>query len=134
MRTLDYEILKKCGHGAYGEVWIARNRAGALVALKTIEKSEQIEKELAGLRCYSRIADSPHLIRLFHIGEIGNTLYYTMELADNIGSEELYIPATLGNLLKQKKRFFPTETVELGEKLLSGLESLHQAGKHSLCP
>ena len=74
----DYEILKKCGHGAYGEVWIARNRAGALVALKTIEKSEQIEKELAGLRCYSRIADSPHLIRLFHIGEIGNTLYYTM--------------------------------------------------------
>ena len=124
----DYEILKKCGHGAYGEVWIARNRAGSLVALKTIEKSEQIEKELAGLRCYSRIADSPHLIRLFHIGEIGNTLYYTMELADNIGSEELYIPATLGNLLNRKKRFTPAETVELGEKLLSGLETLHQAG------
>ena len=124
----DYEILKKCGHGAYGEVWIARNRAGSLVALKTIEKSEQIEKELAGLRCYSRIVDSPHLIRLFHIGEIGNTLYYTMELADNIGSEELYIPATLGNLLNRKKRFTPAKTVELGEKLLSGLETLHQAG------
>lgn len=127
MRTPDYEILKKCGHGAYGEIWIARNRAGTLVALKTVEKSAQIEKELAGLRSYSRIADSPHLIRIFHIGEVENTLYYTMELADNLGSGEFYIPATLGNLLKQRKRFTPAETIELGQKLLQGLEILHQA-------
>lgn len=124
----DYDILKKCGHGAYGEVWIAQNRAGALVALKTVGKSEQIVKELAGLRSYSRIAESPYLIRIFHIGEVGDILYYTMELADNLGTEELYIPATLGNLLKQKKRFTHTETVELGEKLLQGLEVLYQSG------
>ena len=127
MRIPDYEILRKCGHGAYGEVWIARNRAGALVALKTVEKSEQISKELAGLRSYSRIADSPHLIRIFHIGEVETTLYYTMELADNLGTDQFYIPATLSNLLKQKKRFSPSETVELGQKPLQGLELLHQA-------
>ena len=80
----DYKILKKCGHGAYGEVWIARNRAGRLVALKTVWKSELIGKELAGLRNYSRIAESPYLIRIFHIGETGTILYYTMELADNL--------------------------------------------------
>ena len=127
MRIPDYEILKKCGHGAYGDVWIARNRAGSPVALKTVEKSEQITRELAGLRCYSRIADSPHLIRIFHIGEVENTLYYTMELADNLGSDKLYIPATLGNLLKKKRRFSPAETIELGQKLLQGLETLHRA-------
>lgn len=124
----DYKILKKCGHGAYGEVWIARTRAGNLVALKTVWKSELIEKELAGLRNYSRIADPSHLIRIFHIGEAGNSLYYTMELADNIGAGEFYIPATLGNLLKQQTRFSPAETVRLGEKLLAGLKILHQAG------
>lgn len=128
MQIPDYDILKKCGHGAFGEVWIAQSRAGSLVALKTIEKSEQIEKELAGLRSYSRITDSPYLIRIFHVGEVGNTLYYTMELADNIGSDELYVPATLSNILSQRKRFAPSETVELGRKLLSGLNALHRAG------
>ncbi len=128
MRIPDYDILWKCGHGAFGEVWIAQTRAGSLVALKTIGKSEQIEKELAGLRSYSRIADSPYLIRIFHIGEAGSMLYYTMELADNLGSEEHYIPATLANLLKEQNRFAPAETVELGLKLLAGLEALHGAG------
>ncbi|MBS1369935.1 MAG: serine/threonine protein kinase [Lentisphaeria bacterium] len=127
MRIPDYDILQECGRGAYGEVWIARNRAGSLVALKTVARSEQIEKELAGLRSYSRIADSPHLIRIFHIGEVEDTLYYTMELADNLGSEKRYTPATLGNLLRRKGRFSPNETVELGNKLLAGLEVLHQA-------
>lgn len=128
MKIPDYDILCKCGHGAYGDVWIARNRAGGLVALKTVGKSEQIGKELAGLRSYSRISGSPHLIRIFHVGEVENVLYYTMELADNLGSDSLYIPATLGNLLRKKKRFSVAETVELGEKLLSGLKTLHQAG------
>ena len=127
MEIPDYEILKRCGHGAYGEVWIARNRAGVSVALKTIDKSELIEKELAGLRSYSRITGSPHLIRIFHVGESGETLYYTMELADDLGTGELYIPATLSNLLKLKKRFTPAETTELGLKLLAGLEILHKA-------
>ena len=106
MRIPDYEILKKCGHGAYGEVWIARNRAGSLVALKTVEKSGQITRELTGLRSYSRVACSPYLIRIFHIGEADDTLYYTMELADNLGSDQFYIPATLANLLKKKIIFF----------------------------
>lgn len=128
MKIPDYDILRKCGHGAYGDVWIARNRVGALVALKTVEKFEQIEKELTGLHSYSRISGSPHLIRIFHVGEKENVLYYTMELADNLGSDSLYIPATLSNLLQTKKRFSVTETVELGEKLLSGLKALHQAG------
>lgn len=124
----DYELQHKCGSGACGEVWIARNRAGAPVALKIVEKSEQVARELAGLRSYSRITDAPHLIRIFHIGEAAGSLYYTMELADNLGSDTLYIPATLTNLLARQKRLSPAETIELGQKLLQGLELLHRAG------
>ena len=126
MQIPDFEILWKSGCGASGEVWIARNRAGSLVALKTIEKSEQAAGELAGLRSYFLIAGTPHLIRIFHIGEVDNILYYTMELADNLGTNERYIPATLDNLLRQKKRLSPAETAQLGRKLLDGLETLHQ--------
>ena len=128
MRIPDFDILWKSGDGASGEVWIARNRAGSLVALKTIVKSEQAARELAGLRSYFQIAGAPHLIRILHIGEIENVLYYTMELADNLGTEEHYIPATLGNLLRKRKRLSPAETIELGRKLLDGLETLHQHG------
>lgn len=128
MRIPDFDILWKSGHGASGEVWIARNRAGSLVALKTIEKSEQAARELAGLRSYFQIAGAPHLIRIFHIGEVGNVLYYTMELADNLGTEQVYIPATLGNLLQKKKRLSPAETIDLGRKLLDGLATLHRNG------
>ncbi len=127
MQIPDYELLQKCGHGAYGEVWIARTRSGQLVALKTVERSEQIEKEFTGLNHYARIGDSPHLIRILHIGEVGSILYYTMELADNLGTEADYVPATLSNILKQKGRFTADETLELGRMLLEGLNVLHAA-------
>ncbi len=127
MQIPDYELLQKCGHGAYGEVWIARSRSGQLVALKIIHRSEQVEKEFAGLTHYVKIGDSPHLIRIFHVGETDGSLYYTMELADNLGDEESYIPATLAEVLKRRKCLAPDETVELGRMLLDGLKTLHAA-------
>lgn len=128
MKFLEYELIQKCGSGSYGEVYVARNRAGGRVALKRIEDPERISGEFAGLRSSSRIPDFRHLIRIFHVGEFGNTLYYTMELADNLGSGERYIPSTLANVLQRKGRFSPAETVALGRKLLQGVSVLHRAG------
>ena len=122
----DFDILRKSGDGASGEVWIARNRSGSLVALKTIEKSWLAADELTGLRSYFLIAGAPHLIRIFDIGEVGNILYYSMELADNLACGEHYIPASLGNLLRRKLRLSPDETRQIGRKLLDGVETLHR--------
>lgn len=128
MKFADYEIIERCGAGAYGEVFLAKSRAGKLVALKLIGKSKQIAREFAGLRNYTRINDFRHLIQIFHVGETENQLYYTMEIADNLGSATEYIPATLDNVLAQKGRFTPAETIEIGKKILSGIAVLHQAG------
>lgn len=128
MTIPDYELLQRCGRGAYGEVWLARSRSGQRVALKIMEREAGIEKEFAGLVNYAKQKESPHLIRVLHTGETADGLYYTMELADNFGTVDHYVPATLANLLKQRKRLPPAETIELGQRLLYGLKALHDAG------
>lgn len=125
----DYDLLTLCGRGAYGEVWVARSRSGQLVALKTLADAARMEKELAGLRSYSRLTDSPHLIRVLHTGKGPDGLYYTMELADNLGpDQEHYVPATLANILKRQGRLPPAELRRVGQAILSGLGELKQAG------
>lgn len=125
----DYDLLKSCGRGAYGEVWVARSRSGQLVALKLLFDTARMEKELAGLRCYSRLADSPQLIRVLHTGEYSGGLYYTMELADNLGPDmDQYVPATLANILKRQGRLPVPEIRRVGQAILGGLEVLKQAG------
>ncbi len=127
MKIADYELIQRCGQGSYGEVWIARNLTGIHVALKIVSRTEQIEKEFAGLRHYAKIKDSANLIQIYHIGEVDNTLYYTMQLADNFGTEECYQVGSLASWLVQKKRLSIEETLWLTEKLLDGLDVLHKA-------
>ena len=125
----DYNLIAKCGRGAYGDVYVAKSLSGALVALKVIEKNIYSKKEFNGLKYYcSRCGNSPYLTKIFHSGEEDSFFYYTMELADNLGDENNYIPATLANYLVDKKRLSPHIVRELALNLLSGLETLHHAG------
>ena len=108
---------------------MARSLSGSLVALKVIEKNNYSAKEFNGLKYYcSRCADSPYLIKIFHVGEMESFFYYTMELADNLGNEDHYVSATLGNRLLRDRRLPPHVVRELALNLLTGLEELHNAG------
>ena len=125
----DYQLIAKCGRGSYGDVYVARSLSGSLVALKIIEKNSYSAKEFNGLKYYcSRCANSPYLIKIFHTGEMESFFYYTMELADNLGSNDNYVSATLGTRLLKEKRLPPHKVYELALNLLSGLEILHKAG------
>jgi|GEM_PF-6408853 len=125
----DYELIAKCGRGAYGDVYVARSLAGSLVALKIIEKNSHSEKEFKGLHNYcSRCGNSPYLIKIFHTGESQSFFYYTMELADNSGDENNYIPSTLAHYLADHKRLPVREVRTLALNLLAGLDTLHGAG------
>lgn len=127
MEIPGYRLLTKCGHGAAGEVWIAEDAVGRRVALKTVEKSEHYERELAGLRSYARLREYPHLIRIFHVEELPERLFYTMEMADPLDDSEPYRPATLANVLKLCRRLNAEAATFIACELLSGVAALHRA-------
>jgi WD40 repeat protein len=90
----DYDLLRRIGRGAYGEVWLARNQAtGALRAAKivwrhTFEDAKPFQREFAGIQRFERISrEHPSQLALFHIGrnEPAGYFYYVMELADQAG-------------------------------------------------
>jgi hypothetical protein len=105
----DYAPIRVCGRGAYGVVWVARDRVGAYRALKIIDlaklEAQNVPcRELKALETYCRrVQRHRNLIDVFHVGQQGHSLYYTMELADDYRTRkpvrgdflERYEPLTL---------------------------------------
>ena len=121
-------IISRCGRGAFGVTYLASNPLGEKIAIKVVSAPRSCERELKGLRRYMAVSGSrPSLLRIFHIGELEDGFYYTMEAADDCGSGLEYTPATLANLLKRSKVLPPERAIEILRQLLEGLEIMHSA-------
>ncbi|PYJ86032.1 MAG: hypothetical protein DME22_06820 [Verrucomicrobia bacterium] len=91
-RIPDHELICQIGHGAYGEVWLARNVVGTLRAVKvvyrrTFSEAYPFEREFNGIQKYEPISRSHDgLIDILQIGrnDEAGYFYYVMELADAV--------------------------------------------------
>ncbi len=123
------EILGRCGKGSFGVTFLARNPLGKKIIIKIVSAVNRSERELEGLRNYMNVAGKhPNLLQIFHIGEIEDGFFYTMEAADNCSTDPAeYHPATLGNLIRNGKKFTPDEALCITRSLLGGVQTMHHA-------
>ena len=119
-------LLRRCGAGAYGEVWLCRDLTGALLAVKVIRK-ERENSELRGVTAIrSALPSHPGILAIHHVDEDDDCLWYTMDAADNLGDDlEHYLPDTLENRLRKE---IPVDTIPVMKQLVIAIAALHDAG------
>ncbi|HAB15524.1 MAG TPA: hypothetical protein DCE44_03635, partial [Verrucomicrobiales bacterium] len=85
----DYDLRRRIGVGAYGEVWLACSRATGvwravkLVHRATFESDRPFEREFDGIRKFEAVSRAhPSQLALFHVGrdDAAGCFYYVMEL------------------------------------------------------
>lgn len=137
----DYKLLCLIGRGAYGEVWLAEDRAGNHWAVKIVyrvsfDDDKPFRRELDGIRKFVPISRiSAAQMHVVHVGE-SKTLgcfYYIMELADDASGAarieaDTYQPHTLRHELRTRHRIPARETVGIAWSLSHALECLHAHG------
>ncbi len=124
------QIRVLCGQGAYGQVYLADDALGKQVAVKLLLNAEAGEYELKGLRNYLSVAKQvPGLLQVYLCGMHEGIPFYVMEAADNASETEgSYLPDTLALRLKRSGRIPVEQALSIVHTLLSGLETLHNAG------
>jgi CHASE2 domain-containing sensor protein len=142
--TPDYKLFNPpFGEGAYGKVWLARNKTGQWRALKTVylanfdQNTDPYEREYNGIKKYQPVSDQhPGLLRVEFVSEKqSGYFYYVMELGDPLepGWEQepsTYKPRDLvSERARSRGRRLPVrECVRIGLALSDALGFLHRQG------
>ena len=140
----DYKLFNPpFGEGAYGKVWLARNKTGQWRALKVVylanfdQNTDPYEREFSGIKKYQPVSDQhPGLLRVEFVSEkLAGYFYYVMELGDPLepGWERepsTYKPRDLVNeRARSRGRRLPVrECVRIGLALSDALDFLHRQG------
>ena len=142
--TPGYKLVEQpFAEGAYGKVWLARNRAGKWFALKVVYLAKfegnatPYEREFNGIQMYQPISDRhPGLLRVEQVSpKLKDYFYYVMELGDSLqaGWEKdtsLYQPRDLvSERARLRGRRLPVkDCVRIAITLCEALEFIHQQG------
>ena len=93
------ELLDLIGSGGAGDVYRVRELTGKLLALKVLNIRWE-DQELESLAALRDLPPHPAVTRLFHVGRLASgEVFYSMELADNAGTDDDYCPDTLASRL-----------------------------------
>lgn len=130
----DLEPVCLIGEGAYGKVWLARNRTTGLLRAVKLIPWDRAGREVESItRLESKACrEHPNLLRIHHVGRASRYVYCIMDPADDVSgappsTEPGYRPATLREKLKAGP-LAPVEASQCAEQLLAGLAHLHDAG------
>ncbi len=109
-----YKLLAEHGSGSSGMVYQAENIISRqIVALKILSAQNDLaQRELAALQLFQSI-DHPNLIRIHHIGQAGDQVFYTMDWCES-------------SLVRRKVS--AEELAEIAKKLTGALAELHKHG------
>lgn len=128
-RLCSCTLIRKCGKGSYGEVWLAEDSIGTHVALKIIyNRGTYSERELNGLKNY-KDCNHPNLLKIRYVEITDERLCCIMDAADDLNhGQGEYLPDTLANRLNKFGRMDGKEITAMLDGLLAGLEELHKHG------
>lgn len=138
----DYNLIKRIGSGAYGEVWLAQSITGALRAVKIVwredfELTKTFHREFEGIQQFEPISRGhPGLVHILHVGwnEAHGFYYYVMELADDavegphIHDLATYTPRTLSSDMRHHGRLDLHFCQEVGAFIADALHYMHERG------
>src|SRR5262249_19961774 len=119
-----YEILETLGRGGMGAVYKARDReVNRVVALKVIRPDlagnssiiDRFKQELI----LSREVTHKNVVRIYDLGDADGVKFITMEYVE--GND-------LRSLIMEKKKFSPSEAVEIMLQICRALEAAHTVG------
>ena len=143
-QTPGYQLIQPpFAEGAYGKVWLARNKTGQWRALKAVylakfdNNPDPYEREFDGIQKYMTLSDKhPGLLQVDFVSEKGaKYFYYVMELGDSVvpGWEKTpvsYKPRDLDHERGQMpgRRLPVKECVRIGMALCDALDFIHRQG------
>lgn len=124
------ELVRRLGSGSIGEVWLGKDASGRQVAVKCIkvDKNSRIpHRELSALQLNTQLHDAQDaIVRVLHVHQSAEWLWYTMELADLVGDPPR--ACTLASVMEEQRQMHADRALAIAEHLAGALQSLHNAG------
>ncbi len=134
----NHQLLRLCGEGAYGQVWLARDEIGSFHAVKVVfrrnfKNAVPYETEFRGLKKFTPISrNHAGLVHILHVGRNDEEGYffYIMEAADPAEGGLVIDPRTynarnLFSEISRRQRLPLGECLDLGLHLTAALDYLH---------
>ncbi|EFJ43529.1 hypothetical protein VOLCADRAFT_65875 [Volvox carteri f. nagariensis] len=124
MTVDDFELLQIIGRGAFGEVWLVRERlTKKLMAMKKLKKADMLRQgkveHVKAERNIMAILQDPYVVKLYYSFLDEECLYLVMEYL--AGGDVMTLLIRKDILSEEEARFYIAETI-------SGLEAIHKAG------
>lgn len=121
-------VVSLIGKGGFGEVYLVCDVSGGRFALKTL--NARAGTEISGfIRVRDQLKSIDGLARIHSAGKLPDgRIYYLMECADNLGTENEYIPDTLANRLARNGAMETGQLLGIVDDILAVCEKIHAAG------